>query len=181
MNLNIPSNNILSLTKQLPLNEILNDIFNQIDIIKRLPCYDSNIIKFELEFRLRNKYSNINVENFVNEKYVEYYEYLYKENKTTKYRIIYDKNYIQTIQNIQVIQSVNKNNGFETNDIKNNSNIENKEIVVDDEKNILDINELKNDEFESNKGDNDNNNNRYFESSKLFEYINSKKDEILYI
>lgn len=89
----IPSNDYVYLKKQQPLEKILNDIYNQIDIIKSHPHFNSKNVRFELEFRLQNKYTNIDVEEFVNNNSYQYFEYLLKENQSTKYRIICNSKY----------------------------------------------------------------------------------------
>jgi len=65
MNLVILYSHYLLLDKQLSLDTILDNIYNQISIFKNHKLYKSGDINFELEFRLRNKYTNININDFV--------------------------------------------------------------------------------------------------------------------
>jgi len=61
--------------------------YNQINLIKSHPRFNSENTSFEQEFRLRKKYTTLDVEEFLSDKNFQFFEYLYKENKTTNYRI----------------------------------------------------------------------------------------------
>jgi len=56
MNRTIHSSNYLFLTKKESLDKILDNMFN-----KKHPYFNSKSITFELEFRLLNKYIDLNV------------------------------------------------------------------------------------------------------------------------
>ncbi|ORX41432.1 hypothetical protein BCR36DRAFT_265856, partial [Piromyces finnis] len=127
----IPTNDYIHLKKQQPLEEILNNIYNQIEIIKNHPHYNSKDVTFELEFRLQNKYTNINVEEFVKYNSCQYFEYLFKENQSTNYRIICNSQYISNntknytgehIHNINDINNINYDNITNNNNNNNNNN-----------------------------------------------------------
>ena len=119
---NIPSTYYSLLNKQKPLDEILDSIFHQIQLIKQNKFLNSKNINFELEFRLLNNYSNINFEEFVNQKSCSYMEYLYNENQNTKYRIICNSQYKS---NESSISNINREI-----DNKNNEGIANKENIL---------------------------------------------------
>ncbi|OUM56998.1 hypothetical protein PIROE2DRAFT_18159 [Piromyces sp. E2] len=72
--MNIPSVNYITLKKQESLNKILDNIFNLIENIKNKGYFNSNHDNFELEFRLRNKFSNLNFQEFVNSNACSYLE-----------------------------------------------------------------------------------------------------------
>ncbi|ORY28565.1 hypothetical protein LY90DRAFT_513119 [Neocallimastix californiae] len=127
MNPVIPSSHYLLLDKQLSLDTILDNIYNQISIFKNHKLYKSGDINFELEFRLRNKYTDININDFVNCKSCQYHEYLFKENKTTRYRIICESSYPANInddQDINLETEEENENGKE----KKKENIKNEKI-----------------------------------------------------
>jgi len=112
MNVNIPTPYYLSLKKQQPLNELLENIFAQIELIKRNKFFNSENIKFELEFRLRNKYLNVNLKEYINKHSFSYLEYLFKDNQSTKYRIICDYQYVSnknTVSNKNVENNIINN------------------------------------------------------------------------
>ncbi|ORX41534.1 hypothetical protein BCR36DRAFT_416709 [Piromyces finnis] len=134
MNGNIPTDNYLSLKKQLSLKEILENIYNQIEILKNIPQLNNNI-NFELEFRLLNKYANINVENFVSSNSCLYSEYLLKENQSTKYRIICDSHYYS--ENNEGLINANKNNNKKEN--TNNNKVENIKSNAEKENKLFDF------------------------------------------
>ncbi|KAL6595869.1 hypothetical protein LY90DRAFT_514663 [Neocallimastix californiae] len=108
MNPVIPSSHYLLLDKQLSLDTILDNMYNQISIFKNHKLYKSGDINFELEFRLRNKYTNIDINDFVKCMSCQYHEYLFKENKTTRYRIICESSYPANINDDQDINLENE-------------------------------------------------------------------------
>ncbi|KAL6588986.1 hypothetical protein U3516DRAFT_653447 [Neocallimastix sp. 'constans'] len=88
MNSFIPSINYSSLEKQNSLFDILEYIHEQINIIKSNSFFNDKICSFELEFRLRRKYANIDLKDFLNDNSCKYSEFSYNENSKTRYRII---------------------------------------------------------------------------------------------
>ncbi|ORX97073.1 hypothetical protein LY90DRAFT_520143 [Neocallimastix californiae] len=88
MNSFIPSINYSSLEKQNSLFDILEYIYEQINIIKSNSFFNDKICSFELEFRLRRKYANIDLKDFLNDNSCQYSEFSYNENSKTRYRII---------------------------------------------------------------------------------------------
>ena len=93
MNSFIPSNNYSSLEKQNSLFDILEYIYEQINIIKSNSFFNDKICSFELEFRLRRKYVNIDLKDFLNDNSCQYSEFSYNENAKTRYRIICNSTY----------------------------------------------------------------------------------------
>ncbi|KAL6589286.1 hypothetical protein U3516DRAFT_573681 [Neocallimastix sp. 'constans'] len=93
MNSFIPSNNYSSLEKQKSLFDILEYIYEQINIIKSNSFFNDKICSFELEFRLRRKYVNIDLKDFLNDNSCQYSEFSYNENSKTRYRIICNSTY----------------------------------------------------------------------------------------
>ncbi|KAL6588477.1 hypothetical protein U3516DRAFT_653582 [Neocallimastix sp. 'constans'] len=93
MNSFIPSINYSSLEKQNSLFDILEYIYEQINIIKSNSFFNDKICSFELEFRLRRKYVNIDLKDFLNENSCQYSEFSYNENSKTRYRIICSSTY----------------------------------------------------------------------------------------
>ena len=93
MNSFIPSNNYSSLEKQKSLFDILEYIYEQINIIKSNSFFNDKICSFELEFRLRRKYVNIDLKDFLNDNSCQYSEFSYNENSKTRYRIICSSTY----------------------------------------------------------------------------------------
>ncbi|KAG4082234.1 hypothetical protein H8356DRAFT_1066529 [Neocallimastix lanati (nom. inval.)] len=93
MNSFIPSNNYSSLEKQKSLFDILEYIYEQINIIKSNSFFNDKICSFELEFRLRRKYMNIDLKDFLNDNSCQYSEFSYNENSKTRYRIICNSTY----------------------------------------------------------------------------------------
>jgi len=93
MNSFIPSNNYSSLAKQKSLFDILEYIYEQINIIKSNSFFNDKICSFELEFRLRRKYVNIDLKDFLNDNSCQYSEFSYNENSKTRYRIICNSTY----------------------------------------------------------------------------------------
>ncbi|KAL6592805.1 hypothetical protein U3516DRAFT_649166 [Neocallimastix sp. 'constans'] len=93
MNSFIPSINYSSLEKQNSLFDILEYIYEQINIIKSNSFFNDKICSFELEFRLRRKYVNIDLKDFLNENSCQYSEFSYNENSKTRYRIICNSTY----------------------------------------------------------------------------------------
>ena len=93
MNLFIPSNNYSSLEKQNSLFDILEYIHEQINIIKSNSFFIDKICSFELEFRLRRKYVNIDLKDFLNDYSWQYSEFSYNKNAKTRYRIICNSTY----------------------------------------------------------------------------------------
>jgi len=108
MNPVIPSSHYLLLDEQLSLDTILDNMYHQISIFKNHKLFKSGDINFELEFRLRNKYTNIDINDFVKCMSCRYHEYLFKENKTTRYRIIYESSYPANINEDQNINLENE-------------------------------------------------------------------------
>ncbi|ORX73459.1 hypothetical protein BCR32DRAFT_285619 [Anaeromyces robustus] len=132
MNSFIPSNNYESLEEQDSLEDILNSIYKQINIIKNHSYFNHENSHFELEFRLRRKYVNINLNKFIDDNACQYSEYSYSENKTTRYRIIGHSIY-PYIKNEKEETTTEENalNEFQYTDLsnlfnylKNNENIE---------------------------------------------------------
>ncbi|OUM56864.1 hypothetical protein PIROE2DRAFT_18343 [Piromyces sp. E2] len=107
--MNIPSTNYITLKKQEPLNKILDNIFNLIEDIKNKGYFNSNHDNFELEFRLRNKFSNLNFQEFVSSNACSYSEYLYNKSPLEKYRIICNSQYITNEDNILNEEKENNN------------------------------------------------------------------------
>jgi len=105
MNPVISSSHFLLLDKQLSLDTILDNMYHQISIFKNHKLYKSGDINFELEFRFRNKYTNIDINDFVKCMSCQYHEYLFKENKTTRYRIIRESSYPANINDISGYKS----------------------------------------------------------------------------
>ena len=129
MNPVIPSSHYLLLDKQLSLDTILDNMYHQISIFKNHKFYKSGDINFELEFRLRNKYTNIDINDFIKCMSCRYHEYLFKENKTTRYRIICESSYPTNIDDDQDINLENEEeNKKEKEKEKEEENIENKKI-----------------------------------------------------
>jgi len=132
MNITIPTSNYLSLKKQQPLNELLESIFTQIDLIKHNKFFNSKNVNFELEFRLRNKYINLNFEEYINNNSFNYLEYLYKDNQSTKYRIICDSQYISSKTTVydknMEVDINNDNTNIKENIISNKSNYINEKL-----------------------------------------------------
>ncbi|KAG4081920.1 hypothetical protein H8356DRAFT_1066938 [Neocallimastix lanati (nom. inval.)] len=93
MNSFIPSINYSSLEKQNSLFDILEYIYEQINIIKSNSFFNDKICSFELEFRLRRKYVNIDLKDFLNDNSCQYSEFSYNENSKTRYRIICSSTY----------------------------------------------------------------------------------------
>ncbi|OUM65093.1 hypothetical protein PIROE2DRAFT_7983, partial [Piromyces sp. E2] len=115
--MNIPSANYITLKKQEPLNKILDNIFNLIEDIKNKGYFNSNHDNFELEFRLRNKFSNLNFQEFVNSNACSYSEYLYNKSPLEKYRIICNSEYISDEEN-----NLNENLKYKSEEKENNIN-----------------------------------------------------------
>ena len=93
MNLFIPSNNYSSLENQNSLFDIFEYIHEQINIIKSNSFFNVKICSFELEFRLRRKYTNVDLKDFLNDSSCQYSEFSYNENAKTRYRIICNSTY----------------------------------------------------------------------------------------
>ncbi|KAG4081963.1 hypothetical protein H8356DRAFT_1066884 [Neocallimastix lanati (nom. inval.)] len=93
MNSFIPSINYSSLEKQNSLFDILEYIYEQINFIKSNSFFNDKICSFELEFRLRRKYVNIDLKDFLNDNSCQYSEFSYNENSKTRYRIICNSTY----------------------------------------------------------------------------------------
>ena len=127
MNPVIPSSHYLLLDEQLSLDTILDNMYHQISIFKNHKLFKSGDINFELEFRLRNKYTNIDINDFVKCMSCRYHEYLFKENKTTRYRIIYESSYPANINEDQDINLENEEENKKEKE-KEEENKENKKI-----------------------------------------------------
>jgi len=128
MNPVIPSSHYLLLDEQLSLDTILDNMYHQISIFKNHKLFKSGDINFELEFRLRNKYTNIDINDFVKCMSCRYHEYLFKENKTTRYRIIYESSYPANINEDQNINLENEEENKKEKE-KEEENIEKKKKI----------------------------------------------------
>ena len=160
MNINIPSSHYLGLKMQSSLNDILNEFYNQINLIKSHPRYNSENTSFELEFRLRKKYTPMDVEDFINDKNFQFLEYLYKENKTTNYRIRCTSDYFSDY-NLELLKEKENDKDSESNNINKDDNNNN--------------NSNGNNNNDNNNTD-DNDEKLKVDNSKLFNYLASITD-----
>ncbi|ORY21680.1 hypothetical protein LY90DRAFT_632656 [Neocallimastix californiae] len=85
--------NEIKSSKTKSLFDILEYIYEQINIIKSNSFFNDKICSFELEFRLRRKYVNIDLKDFLNDNSCQYSEFSYNENSKTRYRIICNSTY----------------------------------------------------------------------------------------
>ncbi|ORY21839.1 hypothetical protein LY90DRAFT_515888 [Neocallimastix californiae] len=154
MNSFIPSINYSSLEKQNSLFDILEYIYEQINIIKSNSFFNDKICSFELEFRLRRKYVNIDLKDFLNDNSCQYSEFSYNENSKTRYRIyVFNLSIIEVLLDSSQIKRYLK--------IEDKSKIESKNIIKSgNSKNIkIEILNQSNYKYENITNKNDNNNN----------------------